>query len=109
MATPPTTDQGLATLRSFEEEYRAAIREGKSLNDIITSKPSEERFGGKHVAFPSAELYACNKLLWVARSSPGIYHHTSIHHRKPGNNTNKQGAFKVEQIDDIKALRVVLH
>jgi len=89
MATPPTTDQVFATLRSFEEEYHAAIREGKNLNDLITSKPSEERFGGKHVAFPSAELYACNKLLWLVRSGPG--------------------AFKVEQMDDIKTLRVAVH
>jgi hypothetical protein len=65
--------QTIDLLGSFQEEYRSAIREGKDLSALITSKPSEERFGGKHIAAPSAELYAINKLLWIGRS--GYRHH----------------------------------
>jgi acetyl esterase/lipase len=68
-AAPPTVEQLFALLSSFQDEYRTAIKEGKILNDLITSKPSEERFGNSHPPSPSAELYAINKVFWMGRKA----------------------------------------
>jgi len=61
-----TTDTVLALLATFQAEYITAIKEGKDVKEMITSKPSKERFGRAPPA-PSPELYAFNKAVFLGR------------------------------------------